>query len=1132
MSVLLHSQYDCAGNFIIPSPTLAPEDPCNPNESGLTFNSTAPCENINNNIFIIRTHAHIFNMDDGLGGQNIEYIEENFETLRTAFASYNIFFSFEDLDYINNTDLFEFQLDLGVPANDDRIDLQIEPSNKDNRIDIYFAGPGQFPNASISNLSPLASGVIIGDGLSSTCNGEVFTQINTLAHEMGHAFGLWHTFQYYNDSQNPNLEELLDGSNACVAGDYVGDTPTDPNSHNCNIEIDINGNCTYNEPCNGVSGHQPPLYNIMAYSCLCRQEFTPEQVGRMKRFLSNCGTISGVVQDDEIVYVGYDRVWSHSATEGTLSCYPSIVVRSGATLTLQTDLKMQSSQSIRVEPGGKLIIDGAKITSCDGETWEGIIVEGNSNLPQTISAQGKVIFQNGAIVENAVQAIQVESGGYVQATDANFINNQAGVNFEPYQFQSFSSFLDCVFTVNDEMDEAVPFTEHLKLSTSNGIAFAITNCDFKNERTGATEVEELGRGIKAFDARFIVSDNCNFEGLYAGIETSFLQEAQYFSIKESNFTNNMIGVLALGSNNYFIRDNVFNIGGFNGAPLPPDDMHVGLEIESGTGFNVNLNAFLGEEGTEKTIGILVEDTGGESNLINGNTFDWLEKANQAQGTNVEIDDGLQYWCNTNLGNNVYDFFVTGVGIASSQGGGLAVRNTFSLNSFPEDSDFENESDVFINYFHFDVTTENPSNYPEDKILLIPVTNPEGSVDCPELEEGGGPIIFEDPPTPMPDDDLVFVKSIFDNSKDNFKTAKENLQSILDGGDKTSLLNELVTLDTESVGDMEQELLAISPYLTTEVLEAVVNRQDVFSVQAIADVLSANPDELRKPSLQQFLNAHLPPATVTNILANVNQITSRTNLVNEITQYANEMYRMAGLIIRNTFRESGDLKIDSLRTWLLHKDSYEGEIERLFTYLNEGDTGTINQILAALPTQYNLDADALTELVHLSNLITLYLNAQSAGTSMFELAPAEVSTIQDIAENSEGIAGAKARSLMNFAYRSHYRVIPAQPQQTEQSQSMMMPNHGMSANSSLNHTLSVYPNPARNEVTFEYEFSDFVVSSQIIVQDFYSKTITSFELEDKNGKVVWNTGFVQNGIYWLYLFKDGELDSVQKLVIIK
>lgn len=105
----------------------------------------------------------------------------------------------------------------------------------------------------------------------------------TFTHEMGHYFGLYHTFE------TDNGEELVNGSNCETTGDLVCDTPADP---------DPDGNCDPDDKCNytgtpliDINGHWyvPPTDNYMSYygsPCVCR--FTPGQYNRMiQQYLTN-----------------------------------------------------------------------------------------------------------------------------------------------------------------------------------------------------------------------------------------------------------------------------------------------------------------------------------------------------------------------------------------------------------------------------------------------------------------------------------------------------------------------------------------------------------------------------------------------------------------------------------------------------------------------------------------------------------------------------------------------------------------------------------------------------------------------------------------------------------------------------
>ena len=91
-----------------------------------------------------------------------------------------------------------------------------------------------------------------------------------LIHEMGHFFGLYHTFEY-----NTFGYELVDGSNCATSGDLICDTPADPDG---GIEL----GCVF-VPTQDVNGdyYLPSVANYMSYYQNCRCEFSHLQYWRM-----------------------------------------------------------------------------------------------------------------------------------------------------------------------------------------------------------------------------------------------------------------------------------------------------------------------------------------------------------------------------------------------------------------------------------------------------------------------------------------------------------------------------------------------------------------------------------------------------------------------------------------------------------------------------------------------------------------------------------------------------------------------------------------------------------------------------------------------------------------------------------
>jgi len=100
---------------------------------------------------------------------------------------------------------------------------------------------------------------------------------NTLVHEMGHFFGLYHTFQIEDTGV-----EFVNGSNCETTGDLVCDTEADPSDEPSNEDFP---DCNYNgTPLADANGdfYVPPTNNFMSYySDECRCRFTPQQYNRM-----------------------------------------------------------------------------------------------------------------------------------------------------------------------------------------------------------------------------------------------------------------------------------------------------------------------------------------------------------------------------------------------------------------------------------------------------------------------------------------------------------------------------------------------------------------------------------------------------------------------------------------------------------------------------------------------------------------------------------------------------------------------------------------------------------------------------------------------------------------------------------
>lgn len=135
------------------------------------------------------------------------------------------------------------------------------------------------------------------------------------AHEMGHALGLMHTHDAGFGA------ELVDGSNCATAGDFVCDTPADPNLGTAGrIQ---RSDCTYIGTVLDANGdaYHPITNNIMSYSPCVLTTFTPGQVQVMQYVLDNVKT-NLRVRDVPLAITPFDTRPCHNGGPLTLSATP------------------------------------------------------------------------------------------------------------------------------------------------------------------------------------------------------------------------------------------------------------------------------------------------------------------------------------------------------------------------------------------------------------------------------------------------------------------------------------------------------------------------------------------------------------------------------------------------------------------------------------------------------------------------------------------------------------------------------------------------------------------------------------------------------------------------------------------
>ncbi len=237
-------------------------------QSILTRQAPLPC--------IDRTFTIVAHMvRDSFGEPNITQaeIDDEIDKLNADFAPICVDFEICDYRFLDN-----FQYD-NIEDNAE-LNEMFTYYNEEFRINMYFISSSDSPFCGIATLAGITSmnnpGIAI---LKGDCIGD---DSRTVSHEMGHYFGLLHTFEG-SDGPTP---ELVDGSNCETAGDLVCDTPADPYvaGDPADQYVDEDMDCRFIRQIRDGNSDWfvPDVGNIMSYyQSACSCGFTYGQYDRM-----------------------------------------------------------------------------------------------------------------------------------------------------------------------------------------------------------------------------------------------------------------------------------------------------------------------------------------------------------------------------------------------------------------------------------------------------------------------------------------------------------------------------------------------------------------------------------------------------------------------------------------------------------------------------------------------------------------------------------------------------------------------------------------------------------------------------------------------------------------------------------
>jgi hypothetical protein len=351
---------------------------------------------------------------------------------------------------------------------------------------------------------------------------------------------------------------------------------------------------------------------------------------------------------------------------------------------------------------------------------------------------------------------------------------------------------------------------------------------------------------------------------------------------------------------------------------------------------------------------------------------------------------------------------------------------------------------------------------------------------------------------------------------------QQLSSLIDGGN-TAQIETLIDLSQSAEAlELRNELLSSSPYLSDEVMVKATQKENVLSNAMVRDVLVANSHSAKSEQVLQALDDRMDPMPDymrEQILQGQNSLSAKEELLMKLSDYKEKEREAYGNLLREFSVNGQTSELMSL---------LQNDPEIYSKYLLVSLQVEQNQYSQAIQTINNINNDGLDpemqqEKADYLNLAIIMHNLATDTTYKLETGNPAVIALENLAVE-ENLAGTGARNLLIAAGLIQYNepVILPEPQTKSVKVEHFIPSIPLTGSS-----LHIFPNPANDYVTIEYELME---NGSLVLNSIDGKMVFTLQLPAGKDQRIVPTQELIPGTYEISLLAGNETIETVKLTI--